>query len=185
MSMRVLNENTIYKVSGIKNGSIGDFLNIHYWHFFSLHCLIIMKISRILRRRKLWVQSGLKYSTLGNKKEIRAFAKYPQLTLCFNDGALCSFKISEKSLVWILKRMCAKLWAKVRVKRAFSKRSSLPNLFTCRALFSVKIQKSPCGRFWEQWVSTKYSLFHFCLLTVPYHSNFQKIFRVDSKKKPG
>ena len=32
-------------------------------------------------------------------------------------------------------------------------------------------------------VSTKYSLFHFCLLTVPYHSKFKKIFRVDSKKK--
>ena len=32
-------------------------------------------------------------------------------------------------------------------------------------------------------VSTKYALFHFCLLTVPYHSKFQEIFRVDSRKK--
>ena len=31
-------------------------------------------------------------------------------------------------------------------------------------------------------VSTKYSLLHFCLLTVPYHSQFQKIFRVNSRK---
>ena len=30
MSMRLLNGYPIYKVSWIKNGSIGDFLNIHY-----------------------------------------------------------------------------------------------------------------------------------------------------------
>ena len=49
------------------------------------------------------------------------FRKYLQLTFCFHDGALRSFKISEKSLVWILKTMHTTLWAQSWSKKSFFK----------------------------------------------------------------
>ena len=85
MSMRLLNGYPVCKVNWIKNGPLGDFLNIHYWHFFfSLQCREDEWIEKILRRRKFWAQSGVNCSILRNN----SFLKNLQLAFCFNDCAL-------------------------------------------------------------------------------------------------
>ena len=92
-----------------------------------------------------------------SKIRVLSKTKSSCLSLSFTYRALSSLKISEIPFWWILK--------------------------TIRLRFRAK-----CGVNWHAFgsirVFTKYSIFYFCLLTVPYHhSKFQKTLRVDSRKK--
>ena len=134
----------------------------------------------------------------------RVFIKYAQLAFLFNDDTFWSFKVSKKSLVWILKTMSANLWAKAEVKRVVSKPPWWSLSFTYYALSSLKFSEKSLwwilrllylrfrtynGIKWHTFtsvrISGKYSQLHFCFLTVTYHSKFQKIFPLDSSKKAG
>ena len=118
MSVRLLNRHIRYIVSWIKPEPIGDFSEYSLLTLlFICSVLSPWKTSRKLvewipKSRKFWAQSGVKCSIL----EKRVFPKYPLLSLCFNDGALWSFKLLKESLEWILKTMLTELWAKTGVK---------------------------------------------------------------------
>ena len=117
---------------------------------------------------------------------------------CFNDGALWSFKISVDSENNAYKVVGQSL-SKIRVLSK-TKSSCLLLSFTYRALSSLKIPEMPFwwilktihlrfrAKYEVNWhafgsirVLTKYSVFYFCLLTLPYHhSKFQKTLGVES-----